>query len=422
MGFPGYRRSIRASLAYLGMAAATASALVVLQNGVAFAADAITVIPDSGSASENAITVLEGVNTGSKLVGKFTDTGNALPDVNCSELYVATINWGDGTSSTGTVTCERDTSSDHVPTGIFDVTDSHTYADSASESITVSVVDNSESAESSGAAVKTDTALVADQPLDAGSASNVTQVEGGTTKVTATFNDRNNAYSTDEGVDPGLKATIDWGDGSTVTNDIKIAWNDSGHTNVQVTGSHVYDANTPATKAYSVKVTLKDDGVEVQAADTLTATISDAALTAGTAKSVVMTGAQASTVVVASFADAAKGQASAADFTTTVKWGDGANSAGTVAQTAAGAFNVSGTHTYATAGTKALTITVTDQEGQKTLSMTATVTVPALPTTGQPTIPVTPASTPLLPLLALGLGLMAIAGGVGRVLIRRARS
>jgi hypothetical protein len=419
MGFPGYRRSIRASLAYLGMAAATASALVVLQNGVAFAApDTITLMPDSGTA----ITVREGVNTGSTLVGKFTDTGNSLQtDVNCNELYVATINWGDGTSSTGTVTCERDTSENHVPTGIFDVTDSHTYADSASENITVSVVDNSESAESSGAAVKTDTALVADQPLDAGSASNVTQVEGGTTKVTATFNDRNNAYSTDEGVDPGLKATIDWGDGSTVTNDIKIAWNDSGDTNVQVTGSHVYDANTPATKAYDVKVTLKDDGVEVQATDTLTATISDAALTAGTAKSVVMTGAQASTVVVASFADAAKGQASAADFTTTVKWGDGANSAGTVAQTAAGAFNVSGTHTYATAGTKALTITVTDQEGQ-TLSMTATVTVPALPTTGQPTIPVTPASTPLLPLLALGLGLMAIAGGVGRVLIRRARS
>ena len=76
MGFPGYRRSIRASLAYVGMAAATASALAVLQSGVAFgsAADTITVTPDSGTA----VTVQEGNSTGSVLVATFTDTGNSV--------------------------------------------------------------------------------------------------------------------------------------------------------------------------------------------------------------------------------------------------------------------------------------------------------------------------------------------------------
>jgi len=135
MGFPGYGRSMRASLAYVGMAAATASALVVLQSGVAFgsvAADAITVTPDSGTAA----TAQEGNTTGNILVATFTDTGNSfLTDVNCQEPYVATINWGDGSTSTGTVTCEKTSGEIQFPTGVFDVTGSHTYADSASENI-----------------------------------------------------------------------------------------------------------------------------------------------------------------------------------------------------------------------------------------------------------------------------------------------
>src|ERR1700737_4414807 len=115
MGFSGYRRSLRASLAYVGMAAATASALVVLQSGVAFAADdAITVT----AGSDTAITVLEGDSTGSRQVARFTDSGNApivitaAPratscDGAAQARYSATIDWsGDGKdTSAGTVTC-----------------------------------------------------------------------------------------------------------------------------------------------------------------------------------------------------------------------------------------------------------------------------------------------------------------------------
>src|SRR6202171_1523578 len=160
MGVTGYRRSIRASLSCVGRAAAPASALVVLQSGVAFASvapDAITVAPDSGMA----ITALEGTDTG-QLVGRFGDHGRPGGRACNTEGYVATINWGDGSSDTGTVTCEVDATGDHVPTGVFDVTGSHTYADSATAAISVSVVDNSEDGESSGAAVKTGTAPVGD--------------------------------------------------------------------------------------------------------------------------------------------------------------------------------------------------------------------------------------------------------------------
>ncbi|HEV2012747.1 MAG TPA: hypothetical protein VGR77_02510 [Candidatus Dormibacteraeota bacterium] len=397
---------------------------------MAFAADAITVTPASGTA----ITVDEGNNTGSKLVGKFTDTGNApQPDVNCEELYVATINWDDGSHSTGTVSCERDTSSDHVPTGIFDVTGAHVYTDSASHDITVSVVDNSESAESSGVAVKTDTALVNDVPLveDFHNAnrdgSPFVKVEGESLTVKVAFSDDTNAFPVTEGpsFDPGITATIDWGDGSAVQSvtptDPPVDFCDSCFGDAYVSGTHVYDATKLPITHYSIKVTAKDDGGST-ATDNLTVNVSDAKLTAVTPpKTFVAAAAQASSPVVASFKDAAGSQAKAADYTATIKWGDGTSSSGTATQTAAGAFNVSGTHTYSSAGTKSLTITVTDEEGQgQTLSMTATATVPVLPTTGQPKTPLAP-SLPLLPLIVMALGLIAIAGGVGRTLIREGR-
>jgi hypothetical protein len=46
------------------------------------------------------------------------------------------------------------------------------------------------------------------------------------------------------------------------------------------------------------------------------------------------------------------------DFTAQITWGDGATSAGTVSATAPGSFDISGTHTYAAAGTLPLSVQV----------------------------------------------------------------
>jgi hypothetical protein len=166
-------------------------------------------------------------------------------------------------------------------------------------------------------------------------------------------------------------------------------------------------------------VTLHDSG-DIQVSSKLKANIADAALTAGAAKSFVAPAAQSASQVVASFTDAAGAQAAVADFTASINWGDNTTSAGTVTKTADGKFDVSGSHTYATAGSKSLTIKVDDEEGQ-TVSMTATATVPALPTTGQPQMPVQP-STPLVPLLGLVFGLAIAVGGSGLIVARRIRS
>jgi hypothetical protein len=411
MGIRGHGTSWRTWLALIGIAAASAALVVMASVTVGASTSKIALI------AGEPITAVEG-NSVERVVAQFTDADNVIPSINavlqapkvvaCSDAqtYTASIDWGDGGAATaGGVSCSgQDT---------WSVAGSYIYKDSGSFKITVTVNDS----DGDSATGQTDTAAISDRGLAAVSAANVTGTEGAKVTVTALFADSNPSYSNNEGVDPGLSATIDWGDGTTSKAD-KIRWDDSNESNVRVTGGHVYDANN-GESFYTVKVTLTDDG-EQSAKTTSKATIADAKLTAGSAKSFVATGAQASTPVVASFTDAAGSQAKAADFTAAINWGDGETSAGSVTQTAAGAFDVSGTHTYAAAGTKSLTITVTDEEGQ-TLSVTATATVPALPTTGQPHTPVQP-SMPLLPLFALVVGLAIAAGGSGLLVRRRMRA
>jgi len=58
--------------------------------------------------------------------------------------------------------------------------------------------------------------------------------------------------------------------------------------------------------------------------------------------------------------------ATTSNFTASISWGDGTNSAGTVTGSTGGPFTVSGTHTYATAGTFSLRITLTDSVDKST--------------------------------------------------------
>jgi uncharacterized protein (TIGR03118 family) len=76
---------------------------------------------------------------------------------------------------------------------------------------------------------------------------------------------------------------------------------------------------------------------------------------------------------VGSFADADP-QGTVKDYTATITWGDGHSSAGTVSANQDGTFGVHGSHTYAAAGTYAVSVLVKDQGGsQVTLSATAKV-------------------------------------------------
>lgn len=420
------RGTIRRWLVAVSIVGVSVSALTLAAGTAAFGAivDAITLT------NGDPVAVVEGSAISNQIVARFTDTGNAATAsadfcaaANTSQRYTASISWGDGLTSSGGIVCVIS----ETPTGVFNVTGSHTYADSGNFKISVTVTDNKDNPKVTKTG-ETDSAAISDADLEvdfdnAPEGGAFTATEGATLTVIVGFLDNNNAFPNEGAAfDPGITATVNWGDGSAVQS-VKPQAPPSACDcpgDFIVTASHLYDATTAATAHYTIMVKATDDGGK-DATDTLTAKVSDAKLTAGAAKSFTSTATQASTHVVASFTDAAGAQAAAADFTASIKWGDNTTSTGTVTQTAAGAFDVRGTHTFATSGTKSLTITVTDEEGQ-TATMTANATVAAapvvLPATGQPHGSGT-SGWPLLPAALILLGLVGVSAGLIRTRFAR---
>ena len=89
---------------------------------------------------------------------------------------------------------------------------------------------------------------------------------------------------------------------------------------------------------------------------------------------------QAFTGTVATFTDSDTGNG-ASDFTATIDWGDGTTTAGVITDTA-GTISVSGTHTYASSGQNAVSVTLSDDApGTATATANSTANVGGL--TGQ---------------------------------------
>jgi hypothetical protein len=174
----------------------------------------------------------------SNAVATFND-----PDTSAKPTdYSASINWGDGTTSAGTISGSG---------GNFTVTGSHTYAEEGSDKLIVTItdVDNTKnSATASTSATVSDAALhaVAGHPTRSGHT-----VSG----MVATFTDDD-----PNGTVSDYTASINWGDGKSSSGSIA-----AGSGNFDVSGSHAYaKAGT-----FTVVVTIKDAG-----GSTATATLS----------------------------------------------------------------------------------------------------------------------------------------------------
>ncbi|HYR15729.1 MAG TPA: hypothetical protein VEQ67_16160, partial [Mycobacterium sp.] len=301
------------------------------------------------AATGAALTATEGAPF-SGTVATFTD-----PDASSTASeYSATVNWGDGSSSAGTVS--------GASGGPFTVTGSHTYAEEGtySTSVVIEDVDNpTNSATASGSAT------VGDAALTAGPVAVISGTEGSSVSGTVgSFSDANPGATAAD-----FTATIAWGDG---TSSAGVVTGPTGGP-FTVSGTHTYTEEG----SYSINVAVSDTGGSTVTL-TGTATIADAALTAG--PPVVITGTEGSTVsgTVGSFSDANPG-ATAADFTATIAWGDGTSSAGVVTGPTGGPFTVSGSNLYAEEGSYTIAVTVTDVGGSTVaLSGSATIADAAL--------------------------------------------
>jgi hypothetical protein len=174
------------------------------------------------SASPTTIFPVEGEDTGPFTVATFTDPGG--PEVLSD--YGATINWGDGTTTTGDIS---------LAGGVFSVNGDHVYAEESAPDhpgtnpypITVTI-----SHESTTPQVAHSSAVVSDPAVAPTGGFTFLAVEGvpSAIQTVATFKDPGGPEAVGDYI-----ATIDWGDGSTTTGAISL----SG-TLYTVTGSHTY--------------------------------------------------------------------------------------------------------------------------------------------------------------------------------------
>ena len=154
-------------------------------------------------------------------------------------------------------------------------------------------------------------------------------------------------------------AAIDWGDGTSGPG--TVAQTAGGFS---VSGSHTYADEG----SYQASVNVTDSASDLSGTATDAVVVADAALAASVATFTGTEG-QAVSRTVAIFTDA-NPLATTADFSTgggstTIDWGDGTSSAGTVTQTGTGAFSVSGGHTYADEGSYQVSVHVVDDGGSQ---------------------------------------------------------
>jgi len=321
-------------------------------------------------------------------VANFSDTLTT----NVPGDFTATIDWGDATTTAGTVTGGG---------GSFAVSGTHTYAGTGTFSVTVTLSDD---APGTATAMVTSTAHVGTTALSVTSVNFSVAEHAAFNGTVATFTDSDKTKTP-----ASFTATIDWGDATPVTAGVITG----GSGSFTVTGQHTYTDEGAFT--FTVTVAENSPGTSMGSASG-TATVSEAdVLTPGAAMTITAFKNVPFTGAVATFTDSDTANVPG-DFIAVISWGDASSSAGTVTG-GGGTFTVSGTHTYANSGTFGIGITLSDDPpGTATATAQATANVAAAPPPPPPPPPLVPALDPR-GLVVLGLAL----GGCALYLLRRAR-
>ncbi|HXW26291.1 MAG TPA: pentapeptide repeat-containing protein, partial [Xanthobacteraceae bacterium] len=299
-------------------------------------------VADANNLTGQSITFSTPINF-SGAVATFTDTYTGTP----ASEFNATIAWGDGFTSAGTVTGSN---------GSYTVSGSHNYEDGGQYTVTVQGADNAPGIATFSVTSTADVSFAGQLVLN--SATEGTALPG--TTAVATFSDFN---PTDTASD--FTATINWGDGVTTTGTVVGA---PGTFTVE--GGHTY-ANYGNDTA---SVTVTDTLDQIQGTFSGTVAVADANVLTGHGTTITANKGQAFTGTVATFTDTYTATP-ASEFLATINWGDGTTSTGTISG-ANGSFTVSGTHSYVDGGEYTVTVQGEDDPpGTATFSATSTAKV-----------------------------------------------
>jgi hypothetical protein len=225
----------------------TISVAVTHEGGPAVTVPGTATVSDPAMTATGGFTVTagEGVASGTQPVATFTDPGGpeALAD------YSATISWGDGSTSVGTISRSGNT---------FTVSGGHTYVEEGTYAVTTTI-----GHDAAPAVTTASQAVVADAAPVAGPLSGqATVLPGRADAFTASF--------TDVGVQDTHTATFDWGDALAGQHDTSPATVTEANGSGSLSGSHVY----AAPGVYTVTLTVADTDGPTSAPVTFTVTVS----------------------------------------------------------------------------------------------------------------------------------------------------
>jgi uncharacterized protein (TIGR03118 family) len=297
-------------------------------------------------------------------VAVFTDAAFPLGVVG---PFTASIDWGDGTSSSG---------SPAIAGGTITVTGTHTYTETKPGGVPFSVKVTLNDRDGSNAST-TRSLVVADAALTPLGSIPIAAIEGQPVNdvVVGSFGDANPTSTASD-----FSAQVTWGDG---TPPFAAQVVETAFHQFDVVASHTYAEDTTGAPANAIIVTIFDNEGSMIIRNN-TATVLDAPLESVGAPSIGGVAGVALSVSngffpdVATFTDA-NPDAPIADFAATIFWGDGQQSPGIVRLVGAGPGRtgvVGGDHTYAAPGDYQISVLITDAGGSRTYALSETIIVP----------------------------------------------
>ena len=293
------------------------------------------------------VDVVQG-QTVDQLLATFEDAGFTSATAGTEETFSASIDWGDGTtSSNAAVEVIQGTVSVATVVG---VSGDHSYEAAGEFTATVTLTDDD-----GGTATSEILFRVAGTAPTIEALAEISASEGDSVSLQTTFDDETASES--------YTATVDWGDGSTTT--ATVSFNAGTGT---ITADHVYADDGQ----YLVVVTLTDDAGATAQSQTVASianvvptlsSISNGTATAGDEFSI-------SQIAPVTFADPGFSSFIAATmetFTASVDWGDGIVSEATLTVNAGGpgvfsTGTLEAQHTFSSAGTFDVTVTLADDD------------------------------------------------------------
>ncbi len=299
----------------------------------------VNVENDAPVISVNSVSGNEGTSVA--LSAQFTDLGS-------TSQFTATIDWGDGSTSPGTVAWANGTGS---------VSGSHAYADNGTWLVTVTVTDADSNSGNGTASAHIANVAPAIDPL-ADRVVNFSQPVGLAIRLTDPGFPTSSTSET-------FTASIDWGDGNTEHNvAVTLEPGAAGELSVgTLTISHTYSQ----TGSFSVVVTARDDDGG-ESTELVTVLVQNVEPVINPLQPVTASEG-ASVSFAAGFGDVRLNQT----YTANVAWGDGSISPATVAF-ATGSGTISAQHVYADNGSYPVTVTLEDSSSQ-TVTATTTATI-----------------------------------------------